>query len=93
MSFLSIHNHQERIVYEVIMANAPRFPGISGSPELLADVACIALNSLSPRYIRHDVDMHFFTSNTERALNQVAVRKAVEAAFERIEHSQDLRAG
>jgi hypothetical protein len=57
---------------------------LAGDAELLADVACIALNSLRPRYVRHDIDMHFFTSNEERARNESAVRAAVEAAFARI---------
>ena len=51
MSFQTVHNHQEGVVY------------------------------------RHEVDLHFFMTDGERALNHAAVRKAVEAAFERIERS------
>lgn len=87
MSFQSVHNHQEGIVYELITALSSRYPALSGNEELLADVACLALNSLSPRYIRHEVDLHFFMTDGERALNQAAARKAVEAAFERIGRS------
>ena len=34
---------------------AKRFPQLA-TPELLADIACVALNRLPPRYIRHEVD-------------------------------------
>jgi hypothetical protein len=84
MTFQTVHNHQESVVYELITALASRYPALSGNEELLADVACVALNSLSPRYIRHEVDLHFFMTDAERALHQAAARKAVEAAFERI---------
>jgi hypothetical protein len=84
MNIESIHNHQERAVFELVLEIAPRHPALAGDAELLADVACIALNSLRPRYVRHDIDMHFFTSNEERARNESAVRAAVEAAFARI---------
>lgn len=84
MNIESIHNHQERAVFELVLGIAPHYPALAGDAELLADVACIALNSLRPRYVRHDIDMHFFTSNEERARNEAAVRAAVEAAFARI---------
>jgi len=84
MNSESIHNHQERAVFELVLATAHRYPTLADDDELLADVACVALNSLRPRYVRHDIDMHFFTSNEERARNEAAVRAAVEAAFERI---------
>jgi hypothetical protein len=84
MSFQTVHNHQEGVVYELITAIAPRYPALSGNEELLEDVACVALNSLPPRYIRHEVDLHFFMTEGERALTRAAARKAVEAAFERI---------
>jgi hypothetical protein len=93
MSFETIRNHQETVVYELISAIAPRYPNLSGNPELLADVACVALNSLSPRYVRHEVDLLFFMTNGERALNQAAVQKAVEAAFQRIERTERAAEG
>jgi hypothetical protein len=84
MDFESIHNHQERAVFERVLAMAPSYPAMAADAELLADVACIALNSLRPRYVRHDIDMHFFTSNEERARNDASVHAAVEAAFARL---------
>lgn len=87
MSFQTVHNHQEGIVYELISALAPQYPTLSDNQELLADVACVALNLLSPRYIRHEVDLQFFMTDGERAKTHAAARKAVEAAFERIVRS------
>ena len=36
------------------------------SQEQLSDIACVALNHLPPRYVRHTVDMSFYTSPQEK---------------------------
>ena len=77
-----IRNHQETLVKDLVRASATRYPEVALNPSLLADVACIALNSLRPRYFRHEVDLHFFMSDEERSHNAVAVKAAVQAAFE-----------
>lgn len=55
-----IHNYYERLVVEEIFAQSSRVQ--EGDRDFLADVACVALNRMPPRYIRHDVDMTFFMS-------------------------------
>jgi hypothetical protein len=55
-----IHNYYERLVLEEIFAQSIRVQ--EGDRDFLADVACVALNRMPPRYIRHDVDMTFFMS-------------------------------
>jgi hypothetical protein len=55
-----IHNYYERLVIEAITEQSERVQ--QGDRDFLADVACVALNRLPPRYIRHDVDMTFFMS-------------------------------
>ncbi len=55
-----IHNYYERLVLEEIFEQSTRAK--EGDREFLADVACVALNRMPPRYIRHDVDMTFFMS-------------------------------
>ena len=55
-----IHNYYERLVLEEIFAQSMRVQ--EGDRDFLADVACVALNRMPPRYIRHDVDMTFFMS-------------------------------
>ena len=51
--FSSVCNHNERAVYDAVHSQADRYPGLAGRAELIADVACVALNRLPPRYIRH----------------------------------------
>ena len=79
-----IRNHQESLVIDLVRSSATRYPGIAADSNLLADVACLALNSLSPRYFRHEVDLHFYMSAEERARNAAAVKAAVAAAFEHV---------
>jgi hypothetical protein len=55
-----IHNYYERLVLQEIFAQSARVQ--EGDRDFLADVACVALNRMPPRYIRHDVDMTFFMS-------------------------------
>jgi len=81
----SIQNYQESLVQQCIRSTAPQHPRIEHSAALLADVACVALNSLRPRYIRHSIDLHFFASDEERQENEAAVKSAVAAAFSYVE--------
>jgi hypothetical protein len=86
MDLESIRNYQELAVCDLITASAARYPALAARPGLLSDVACVALNALKPRYIKHNVDLHFFETPAERARNEAAVRTAVEAAFEFVSH-------
>ncbi len=51
----------------------------------MADVACVALNHLPPRYVRHDVDMTFFLSPMEHEEILDKVAKAVNDALSYVE--------
>ena len=88
--FSSIRNHLERPVFEAVLAAHPRYPGVDAS--LLPDVACVALNRLPPRYIRHEVDFAFYLSEKERGENERAVAKAVAFAFEFVQARTAMRA-
>lgn len=79
--FESIHNSNEEAVFGRVLETAPQHPKFAGNPELLADVACVALNRLPPRYIRHKVDMDFYMSPEERGRRDTAVAAAVDFAF------------
>lgn len=81
MDFSSVHNIHESAVFEAVTLAAPRYPGIVGSADLLADVACVALNRVAARYIRHDVDLAFFLTERERSENERSISEAVEYAF------------
>jgi hypothetical protein len=92
VDFTSIRNHNERSVCEAVVASAPRFPGLAGNDELLADVACVALNRLQPRYIRHAVDFAFYQSERERTETEKQVTDAVEFAFGFVQARTAMRA-
>lgn len=90
--FSSVRNHNERAVYEAVVRHADRFPGLMHKPDLLADVACVALNRLPPRYIRHEVDFAFYLTDKERRDNDRAIAEAVNFAFEFVQARKAMRA-
>ena len=92
VDFSSVRNHNERAVCEAVIAAASRYPGLHHDPELLADVACVALNRLQPRYIRHAVDMAFYLGEEERRKIQKQVTDAVEYAFGFVQARTAMRA-
>jgi predicted Co/Zn/Cd cation transporter (cation efflux family) len=51
-------------------------------PGFLADVACVALNKLPCKYIRHHVDMTFYMTPDEYQQMENRVNKAVSEAVE-----------
>ena len=70
----SVHNFYERQVFEELRRQLPE---AYGNNNYIADIACVALNHLPPRYIRHDVDMMFYLSPSERHEIQNKVSAAV----------------
>lgn len=70
----TVHNFYELQVLDELNQGSER---ARNDTDFLADVACVALNHLPPRYIRHDVDMSFFLSPQEQQEMQDKVRKAV----------------
>lgn len=62
MSFRgAVDNFYERLVIDAI--EATREP--EDSSDYLADVMCVALNRLPPRYYRHTIDMMFYLADEE----------------------------
>lgn len=80
--FASIHNHHEQAVQRAVLESRAAYPAIAQDAELLADVACVALNRLPARYIRHRVDFVFYLTEQEATANALAVAEAVKYAFE-----------
>jgi len=74
----SIHNYFEPLVLEILneSSSAQGF-----SDEELSDVACIALNSLPPKYIRHEVDLLYFSNDAEKQQMRDKARRAVQKAI------------
>jgi hypothetical protein len=78
-----IHNYYERLVVEEIFAQSTRVQ--EGDRDFLADTACVALNRMPPRYIRHDVDMTFFMSPQDIEEIRIKVVQAVTDAINYVE--------
>ena len=78
MSFTSVRNYYENMVFNEVTAQM----GEKTSSDKQSDAACIALNHLPPRYIRHEVDMFFYLSPQEREEIIEKVRIAVSNAIE-----------
>lgn len=89
--FASIHNHHERAVFDAVLAAAPRFPHL-GDPQIQADIACVALNRLPPRYIRHAIDFSFYLTDPERADSEAAISEAVDFAYQFVQAKVAMRA-
>ena len=88
--FSSIHNHYERAVFNAVLETRDRYPQIAES--LLPDVACVALNRLPSRYIRHAVDLAFYQTEKERLEADRLLNDAVGFAFEFVQARAAMRA-
>lgn len=90
--FSTVRNHNERAVFDAVQRLAPQYPGLAHDEELLADVACVALNRLPSRYIRHQVDFAFYLSERERHDSDRQVGEAVDYAFGFVQARTAMRA-
>ncbi len=82
----SVHNYYEQMVFEQILRSNDR---ANSDTEFLSDVACVALNRLPPRYVRHDVDMTFFMTPSELEGMVERVVHAVNDAIQYVESRED----
>ena len=78
----SVHNYYERFVFEQLARASDK---AKADANFFADVACVALNHLPPRYVRFDVDMSFFLSPTEMEEMLDKVAQAVNDAIDHVE--------
>ena len=81
MSFDNIHNYFEKLVCGVIQDKLNKNE-LDDDEDFLGDVACVALNQLPSRYVRHNVDMIFYMTIEEREQNQIVVEDAVDMAID-----------
>ena len=80
MNFDAIRNYYEHLVINYLLEEVAPKRDITDE-EILEDVACLALNNLPARYIRHEVDMAFFLTTTDRTQMRNNVIQAVENAL------------
>ena len=78
INFDSIRNYYESYVFEKISRKYGNSE-LADQPGALEDIACLALNQLPPRYVRHSIDTAFYLSVEE----QQEMIRAVELAVER----------
>ncbi len=83
MNFDAIRNYYEHLVINYLMEEAAP-QGKIIDEELIEDIACLALNNLPARYIRHEVDMAFFLTTADRAQMRNNVIEAVDSAIKLI---------
>ena len=79
INFEQVHNYFERLVFEDVARLAANYPDYTS--DMLGDVACVALNRLPPRYVRHDVDMMFYLTEKERHGLDDAIQEALDFSF------------
>lgn len=78
MALENIHNYYEHLVMQRLM----EIIGDTKDSDYLEDVACVALNQLPSRYVRHNVDMIYYLTTEEREDMEKKIEKAVTHAIE-----------
>ncbi len=88
--FTSVHNLYERLVIDQIRQTLST---AENDGDYLADVACVALNHLPPRYLRYEVDFLFYLSPQERGEIEQKVEQAVRHAAQYVANSRRSATG
>lgn len=88
--FSPIHNYYEQQVVNLVSDLAGQYPLLNEDHH--PDVACVALNRLPPRYIRHQVDLAFHMTERERQDSEQLIRDTVTYAFEFVQARYAMRA-
>lgn len=57
--------------------------------DYIADVACVALNQLPPRYVKFKIDTSFYMTSEERAQTELAVCDAVTKAMQFVDQRRN----
>lgn len=79
MSIEQIHNYYERLVVDEVVRRVRDNPDVTA--DMVADMACVALNRLPARYVRHDVDLVFYLTEAERHQSETAMDAAISDAL------------
>ena len=70
MAFESVHNYYENLVFIEIRKVLKKRKINADDDDYPEDIACVALNRLPTRYVRHHVDLAFYLTIEERVLGQ-----------------------
>jgi hypothetical protein len=85
VNFENLHNYYETLVTDYLRDKHDDILDF----ELLEDIACVALNQLPARYIRHNVDFIFYMSSEERTKMEDQVEKAVKDAIKFVNKTRE----
>ncbi len=86
MPFSAINNYYEQLVFRHIKETVPD----PLDDNFMDDVACVALNHLPAKYVRHEVDMAFYMTSEERNKIESRVTIAVKNAIDYVnQHRTD----
>lgn len=88
LEFESVHNYYERLVFSEI---SEKYRNLELDSDQLADVACVALNMIPPRYIRHAIDMSFYSYGTEHDEMEEKAKDAVAKAYDEIKKLDGIK--
>lgn len=88
MAFDNIHNYYEDFVLNKILEITQQQVD-EGNNDFLEDVACVALNHLPPRYVRHNVDIVYYMTPEERNKMLEQIENAVTFAIEYVMSHQN----
>jgi hypothetical protein len=83
-----IHNYYEHLVLERIELLGLN---MSKNEDYLADLCCLALNQIPPRYIRFEVDMSFYLGQSERQQMEMNAVNAVSQAMSFLEQTNTAK--
>jgi len=83
-----LHNYYERKVIDAVRAR-----NLLVDDDTFVDIVCIALNELPAKYIRHDVDMAFYSDPSELTAMNAKVERAIDLAVGRVASAQWQRGG
>jgi hypothetical protein len=92
LDFTTVRNQHEQAVFRAVIDAASRYPGLAERPEALLDAACVALNRLPARYIRHPADFAFFQTAADRVLTERSVAEAAEYALGYVQARDAMKA-
>ncbi|AWB67188.1 competence protein ComFB [Saccharobesus litoralis] len=73
-----IHNYYEKLVVDKLTKE-----GLADNKDtdFIADLCCLILNQLPPKYIRYEVDMAFYLPQAERLQMEMNVDQALKSAL------------
>ncbi len=83
-----IHNYYEHLVLEHISKLGLDKTKSAG---YLADLCCLTLNQIPPRYIRFEVDMAFYLPQSEKQQMEMNVEYAVEKAINYLNQAENKK--